>query len=134
MLSWGEFHGGVSSGLRISRKSTGITGSWITFTKPPELNAQHGGFLLGLGLNGHLKNLEEWHVYNYLSPKQTHTSIGLMLGMSASLRGTMDLKLTKVLSVHIVALLPHGSKLPLRFSVRYTQWFSKDVVKLYQRR
>lgn len=109
LLSWGEFHGGVSSGLRISRKSTGITGSWITFTKPPELNAQHGGFLLGLGLNGHLKNLEEWHVYNYLSPKQTHTSIGLMLGMSASLRGTMDLKLTKVLSVHIVALLPHGS-------------------------
>lgn len=109
LLSWGEFHGGVSSGLRISRKSTGITGSWITFTRPSELDAQHGGFLLGLGLNGHLKNLEEWHVYNYLSPKQTHTSISLMLGMCASLRGTMDLKLTKVLSVHIVALLPQGS-------------------------
>ncbi|SCU87261.1 LADA_0E02938g1_1 [Lachancea dasiensis] len=109
LLSWGEFHGGVSSGLRISPKSAGITGSWITFAKPPELDAQHGGLLLGLGLNGHLKNLEEWHVYNYLSPKQTHTSIGLMLGMSASLKGTMDLKLTKVLSVHIVALLPQGS-------------------------
>ncbi|SCV05259.1 LANO_0H03554g1_1 [Lachancea nothofagi CBS 11611] len=109
LISWGQFHGGVSSGLKISPKSTGITGSWITFTKPPELDAQHGGFLLGLGLNGHLKNLEEWHVYNYLSPKQTHTSIGLMLGMSASLKGTMDLKLTKVLSVHIVALLPQGS-------------------------
>ncbi|SCU93045.1 LAFA_0F14400g1_1 [Lachancea sp. 'fantastica'] len=109
LLAWGEFHAGVSSGLRISPKSVGITGSWITFAKPPELDAQHGGFLLGLGLNGHLRNLEEWHVYNYLSPKQTHTSIGLLIGMSASLKGTMDLKLTKVLSVHIVALLPQGS-------------------------
>ncbi|CEP64657.1 anaphase promoting complex subunit 1 LALA0_S12e03928g [Lachancea lanzarotensis] len=109
LYAWGEFHAGVSSGLRISPKSVGITGSWITFAKPMELDAQHGGFLLGLGLNGHLKSLEEWHVYNYLSPKQTHTSIGLLLGMSASLRGTMDLKLTKVLSVHIVALLPQGS-------------------------
>lgn len=108
-LCWGEFHSGVSSGLRISKKSKGINGSWIAFNKPKELDSQHGGFLLGLGLNGHLKGLEEWHVYNYLSPKKTHISIGLLLGMSASMRGTMDLKLTKVLSVHIVALLPPGS-------------------------
>ncbi|CAR29277.1 hypothetical protein ZYGR_0Z01990 [Zygosaccharomyces rouxii] len=108
-LLWGEFHSGVSSGLRISKKSKDINGSWIAFNKPKELDAQHGGFLLGLGLNGHLKGLEEWHVYNYLSPKKTHISIGLLLGMSASMKGTMDLKLTKVLSVHIVALLPPGS-------------------------
>ncbi|CCH58926.1 hypothetical protein TBLA_0B00830 [Henningerozyma blattae CBS 6284] len=106
---WGEFHGGVSSGLRISRKATNIDGSWITFNKPLELDSQHGGFLLGLGLNGHLKELEEWHVYNYLSLKNNLVSIGLLLGMSASLKGTMDIKLTKVLSVHIVALLPPGS-------------------------
>lgn len=108
-LLWGEFHSGVSSGLRISKKSKDINGSWIAFNKPKDLDAQHGGFLLGLGLNGHLKGLEEWHVYNYLSPKKTHISIGLLLGMSASMKGTMDLKLTKVLSVHIVALLPPGS-------------------------
>lgn len=119
LFAWGEFHAGVSSGLRISKKANGITGSWITFNKPQELDAQHGGFLLGLGLNGHLRHLEEWHVYNYLSPKQTHTSIGLLLGMSASLRGTMDLKLTKVLSVHIVALLPPGSSdLNVNFKVQ----------------
>ncbi|EDO16379.1 hypothetical protein Kpol_1051p28 [Vanderwaltozyma polyspora DSM 70294] len=106
---WGEFHGGVSCGLRISKKAKNINGSWIAFNKPRVLDAQHGGFLLGLGLNGHLKDLEEWHVYNYLSPKLTHVSIGLLLGMSASMRKTMDLKLTKVLSVHIVALLPTGS-------------------------
>ncbi|CCD25648.1 anaphase promoting complex subunit 1 NDAI_0F03300 [Naumovozyma dairenensis CBS 421] len=104
-----DFHAGVSSGLIISRHATGITGSWIVFNKPSELNAHHGGFLFGLGLNGHLKNLEEWHVYNYLSPKVTKISIGLLLGMCASMKSTMDLKLTKVLSVHVVALLPQGS-------------------------
>lgn len=109
MIEWGDFHGGVSSGLRISKKAKGINGSWIAFSKPKILDAQLGGFLLGLGLNGHLKGLEEWHVYNYLSPKQTSVSIGLLLGMSASMRGTMDLKLTKVLSVHTVGFLPPGS-------------------------
>lgn len=109
VIEWGEFHSGVSSGLRISKKAKGINGSWIAFSKPKILDAQHGGFLLGLGLSGHLKGLEEWHVYNYLSPKKTQVSIGLLLGMSASMRGTMDLKLTKVLSVHTVAFLPPGS-------------------------
>lgn len=109
LVLMGQFHTGVNSGLSISRQTSNITGSWIVFNKPQELDAQHGGFLLGLGLNGHLKNLEEWHVYNYLSPKNTHVSVGLLLGMCASLKETMDLKLTKVLSVHIVALLPPGS-------------------------
>ncbi|KAK6466026.1 anaphase-promoting complex, subunit 1 [Scheffersomyces coipomensis] len=106
---WGHFHNGASSGLSISKEAKGISGSWIIFNKPPELNAQHAGFLLGLGLNGHLKKLEEWHIYNYLGPKHPSTSVGLLIGMAASSRGTMDNKLTKVLSVHAVALLPQGA-------------------------
>lgn len=106
---WGYFHNGVSSGLSISKESKGISGSWIIFNRPPELNSQHAGFLLGLGLNGHLKKLEEWHIYNYLGPKHPLTSVGLLIGMAASLKGSMDNKLTKVLSVHAVALLPQGA-------------------------
>lgn len=107
---WCYFHNGVSSGLSISREAKGISGSWIIFNKPPtELNAQHAGFLLGLGLNGHLKKLEEWHIYNYLGPKHPLTSVALLIGMAASIRGSMDNKLTKVLSVHAVALLPQGA-------------------------
>ncbi|KAH3661540.1 hypothetical protein OGAPHI_006388 [Ogataea philodendri] len=109
MYDWGYFHNGASAGLTISRDSTQINGSWIVFNRPPVLNAQHAGFLLGLGLNGHLKKLEEWHIYNYLGPKHNYTSVGLLLGMAASLKGSMDIKLTKVLSVHVVALLPAGS-------------------------
>jgi len=106
---WGFFHNGVSSGLSISKMAKGISGSWIIFNKPPELNTQHAGFLLGLGLNGHLKKLEEWHIYNYLGPKHPLTSVGLLIGMAASIKGSMDNKLTKVLSVHAVALLPQGA-------------------------
>lgn len=109
VMEWGHFHNGVSSGLSISPNSCGITGSWVNFNKPKENNAQHAGFLLGLGLNGHLKKLEEWHIYNYLGPKHPLTSVGLLIGMAASLKGTKDNKLTKVLSVHAVALLPQGA-------------------------
>lgn len=110
LVNWGKFHNGASYALMISPNTKGINGSWITLNKPRgRPNATHGGFLLGMGLNGHLKNLEEWHVYNYLSPKETFTSIGLLLGMSASCRGTKNFKLIKVLSVHVVALLPKGS-------------------------
>ncbi|EGV61847.1 Anaphase-promoting complex subunit 1 [Yamadazyma tenuis] len=109
VIEWGYFHNGVAAGLSISKQSKGISGSWIIFNKPPSLNAQHAGFLLGLGLNGHLKNLEEWHIYNYLGPKHPLTSVGLLVGMAASNMGTMNIKLTKVLSVHAVALLPQGA-------------------------
>ncbi|KAL3232428.1 Anaphase-promoting complex subunit 1 [Nakaseomyces bracarensis] len=108
-LEWGKFHSGVSSGLKISKKTKGISGSWIAFNKPKEVNASHAGFLLGLGLNGHLKNLEEWHIYNYLSLKSTYIGIGLLLGMSSSMKGSMDLTLTKILSIHVAALLPKGA-------------------------
>lgn len=109
LLEWGYFHNGASAGLSVSKEFNGISGSWIAFNRPPVLNAQHAGFLLGLGLNGHLKQLEEWHIYNYLGPKHEHTSIGLLIGMAASLKRTMDVKMTKVLSVHVVAFLPAGS-------------------------
>ncbi|CAI5758887.1 unnamed protein product [Candida verbasci] len=108
-FEWGHFHNGASSGLSINKEAKGISGSWVIFNKPPELNAQHAGFLLGLGLNGHLKKLEEWHIYNYLGPKHPLTSVGLLIGMTASSIGSMDNKLTKVLSVHAVALLPQGA-------------------------
>lgn len=108
-LSWGYFHNGVSSGLSVSKEVSYLNGSWITFNKPATLTSQHAGLLLGLGLNGHLRNIEEWHIYNYLGPKHTHTSIALLIGMAASNLGSMNTKITRVLSVHIVALLPAGS-------------------------
>ena len=107
--SWGLFHNGAASALSITTDSQIIDSSWIVFNKPAELNARHAGFLLGLGLNGHLRKLASWHVSNYLTPRHAMTSVGLLLGLSAGYIGSMDMTIVKLLSVHVVALLPSGS-------------------------
>ncbi|KAF7159870.1 hypothetical protein CNMCM6106_007296 [Aspergillus hiratsukae] len=108
-VCWAFFHNGVSTGLAISKKSRGIDTSWILFNKPQELTNRHAGFLLALGLNGHLKSLAKWVAFKYLTPKHTMTSIGLLLGLSASYLGTMDSLITRLLSVHVTRMLPLGA-------------------------
>ncbi|EPY51073.1 anaphase-promoting complex subunit Apc1 [Schizosaccharomyces cryophilus OY26] len=109
LTEWPEFHAGVSQGLTVSKLSTEVNTSWIMFNRPGTLSPYHAGFLLGLGLNGHLKELATWHSFIYLTSKHDATSIGLLLGLSVSYLGTMDAKVTKLLSVHVLALLPVGS-------------------------
>lgn len=107
--AWAFFHSGVSAGLTISRHAEGIDTSWIVFNKPSDLTNKHAGLLLGLGLNGHLKNLAKWLSFKYLTPKHTMTTIGLLLGLSASFLGSMDTLVTRLLSVHITRMLPPGA-------------------------
>lgn len=108
-VNWSYFHAGVSAGLRISRNVEGIDTSWIAFNKPNDLTNRHAGFLLALGLGGHLKHLAKWLSFKYLTPKHTMTSVGLLLGLSASYLGTMDSLITRMLSVHITRMLPPGA-------------------------
>ena len=108
-VCWAFFHNGVSSGLMISRKARGIDTSWILYNKPSELTNRHAGFLFALGLNGHLRSLAKWVAFKYLTPKHTMTSIGLLLGLSASYVGSMDTLITRLLSVHVTRLLPPGA-------------------------
>jgi anaphase-promoting complex subunit 1 len=108
-VCWAFFHNGAATGLAISKASKGIDTSWILFNKPQELTNRHAGFLLALGLNGHLKNLAKWVAFKYLTPKHTMTSIGLLLGLSASYLGTMDTLITRLLSVHVTRMLPQGA-------------------------
>ncbi|KAL4866639.1 hypothetical protein BDV12DRAFT_172592 [Aspergillus spectabilis] len=108
-VCWAFFHNGVSTGLAISRTSKGIDTSWILFNKPQDLTNRHAGFLLALGLNGHLRSLAKWVAFKYLTPKHTMTSIGLLLGLSASYLGTMDTLITRLLSVHVTRMLPLGA-------------------------
>ncbi|KAK2868107.1 hypothetical protein FQN49_003156 [Arthroderma sp. PD_2] len=106
---WAFFHNGVSTGLAISKSAKGIDTSWILYNKPSELTNRHAGFLLALGLNGHLKTLAKWVAFKYLTPKHTMTSIGLLLGLSVSYLGTMDPLITRLLSVHVTRMLPPGA-------------------------
>ena len=107
--SWAFFHAGVEAGLSISKDANGIDASWILFNKPRDLQTRHAGFLLALGLNGHLKSIAKWVAFKYLTPKHTMTSIGLLLGLSASYLGTMDTLITRLLSIHVTRMLPPGA-------------------------
>ena len=106
---WPCFHNGVSTALSISPDCKGIDSSWIVFNRPQTLSPEHGGFLLGLGLTGHLRSLATYHAFPYMEPRHDFTSVGLLLGLAASFAGSEDLLLTKVLSLHTHALLPLGS-------------------------
>ena len=108
-VNWAYFHAGVSSGLRISKNAKGIDTSWVAFNKPNDLTNRHAGLLLALGLRGHLRHLAKWLSFKYLTPKHTVTSVGLLLGLSASYMGTMDGLITRMLSVHITRMLPPGA-------------------------
>ncbi|OCL08030.1 negative regulator of mitosis [Glonium stellatum] len=108
-FGWAFFHAGVAAGLSISREAQGIDTSWIMYNKPAELTNKHAGLLLGLGLNGHLKTIAKWLSFKYLTPKHTMTSVGLLLGLSASYLGTMDTLVTRLLSVHVTRMLPPGA-------------------------
>ncbi|TQV96881.1 negative regulator of mitosis [Cordyceps javanica] len=109
-VCWSFFHQGVAAGLAISPDAKGIDTSWILYNKPgQELSNRHAGFLLALGLNGHLKDVAKWVAFKYLTPKHTMTSIGLLLGLAASYIGTMDSLITRLLSVHATRMLPRGA-------------------------
>ncbi|BFZ07558.1 hypothetical protein BsWGS_10597 [Bradybaena similaris] len=108
MSVWPQFHNGVAAGLRIA-DSTQVDSAWIIYNKPKELTNEFAGFLMALGLNGHLPNLCTFNIHEYLSEGSELVSVAILLGMSAARRGSMDQTVTKALSVHVSALLPPTS-------------------------
>ncbi|KAI4812434.1 hypothetical protein KUCAC02_023822 [Chaenocephalus aceratus] len=95
MTSWPSFHNGVAAGLKIAPASQ-VDSAWIAYNKPkiPELANEYAGFLMALGLNGHLTKLATLNIHDY--PHQAKL-------------GTMDMSITRLLSIHIPALLPPTS-------------------------
>ncbi|TRY97620.1 hypothetical protein DNTS_004749 [Danionella cerebrum] len=110
MTCWPSFHNGVAAGLKIAPASQ-VESAWIAYNKPKiaELANEYAGFLMALGLNGHLTKLATLNIHDYLTKGHEMTSIGLLLGVSAAKLGTMDMSITRLLSIHIPALLPPTS-------------------------
>ncbi|XP_020285295.1 anaphase-promoting complex subunit 1 isoform X2 [Pseudomyrmex gracilis] len=111
MNLWPLFHNGVAAGLCIHPDAVNIDSTWIVYNKQQqgEYGVEHSGFLMALGLNGHLKNLAPLSTYEYLADCHEATSVGLLLGLSATHRGTMNVSMTKLLSLHVETLLPPTS-------------------------
>lgn len=84
MNLWPLFHNGVANGLRVTPGADNIDTAWITFNKPKtnvEAQMEHAGFLMALGLNGHLRNLTVLTTYDYLAKLHEMTSLGILIGM-----------------------------------------------------
>lgn len=113
MNMWPLFHNGVAAGLRIAPNASQIDSTWMVYNKPRSSSndtpTEHAGFLMALGLNGHLANLTSMSIHDYLCKGHELTSVGILLGVATANRGTMDVGVTKLLSIHIEALLPPTS-------------------------
>ena len=44
----------------------------------------YAGFLLALGLQGHLAGLSDFHLYDFLQEKHELTVVGLLVGVAAA--------------------------------------------------
>jgi len=104
LIDWPSFHNGAAAGLRVA--SGKLHRTWIVYNRPEKLNFVHAGFLFGLGLNGHLSSLAPRDFYWYLHQKHEATSVGVLLGAATAQRGSMDIGISKMLCLHIQALLP----------------------------
>lgn len=112
-IIWPTFHNGVAAGLSLVPMGNGkIDSTWIIYNKPKgttDMSTEHAGFLMALGLNGHLKDMAFLSIYDYLVKCQEMTSLGLLLGIAATYRGTMNVSATKLMSIHLEAFLPPTS-------------------------
>lgn len=77
MTSWSSFHNGVAAGLKIAPASQ-VDSAWIAYNKPksPELANEYAGFLMALGLNGHLTKLATLNIHDYLTKVSMHANTG----------------------------------------------------------
>ncbi|CAI9091739.1 OLC1v1026843C1 [Oldenlandia corymbosa var. corymbosa] len=104
--SWPEFHNAVAAGLKLAPLQGKMSRTWIMYNKPDEPNVVHAGLLLALGLHGYLHVLSITDIFKYYSQEHESTTVGLMLGLAASYRGTMQPAISKSLYVHIPARQP----------------------------
>ena len=63
---WPRFHNGVAAALRLGRSRESLTRTWIVYNRPKQPNYEHAGFLLALGLQGHLTCLRTTDFYMYV--------------------------------------------------------------------
>ncbi|CAO1616402.1 unnamed protein product [Parajaminaea phylloscopi] len=108
-LEWPEFHNGVASGLEMVVDSVQVDSIWYFSQSSGERNAGHAGLLLGLGLAGRFATIGQVHTYRYLGDRHDLTSIGLLLGLSATFVGRGDPDVRALLACHVKAFLPPHS-------------------------
>ena len=102
LQTWPKFHNGVASGLRLSRDGqTKLARTWVVYNRHAEPSYSHAGLLMALGLNGHLRVLATTDLYRYLGQCHDATTVGVLIGLAASKRKSLDAAVSKTLFLHI---------------------------------
>ncbi len=83
-----------------------LDSTWIVFNCPSAEDSanEYAGFLMALGLNGHLRALTDFSLFDYLREKHELTVIGLLLGMAAA----RYMQYVHTRGVLFIALFPAG--------------------------
>ncbi|KAL2945094.1 Anaphase-promoting complex subunit 1 [Bienertia sinuspersici] len=106
LRAWPEFHNAVAAGLRLAPFQGRVSRTWIIYNRPEEPDAVHAGLLFALGLHGHLTVLTINDIFQYYNKEHESTTVGLMLGLAASYRGSMEPTMSKSFYVHLPARHP----------------------------
>ena len=110
-FEWPLFNNGIATALSLDSVDRAFESSEISFSRPAELDSRHAGFLLGLGLTGHMGAMSFNQAFEYLKVKHDPTSVAVLLGLSATFKGTADPKVASLISVHLPALHPPRASL-----------------------
>ena len=113
MSLWPQFHNGVAAGLRISPETQYVDSNWINLSRNRypgnELNAEVAGFLLGLGLTGHLNKFNDLVIHEHLNRDHEMTQLALVLGLGIGKRGSMEVDTLRIISVYVESLSPSST-------------------------
>ena len=117
MSVWPQFHNGVAAGLRVSPQTKYVDSNWVNLSRrgtPPsaaaanqnEMSAEAAGFLLGLGLTGHLIKFSDLVLNEHLKRDHEMTQLALILGLGIGRRGSMDAGTLRIISAFVESLAP----------------------------
>lgn len=70
-----------------------------------------------MGLMGYLDNFSPTDLFLYLKNNNEPTSVGILLGISASKIGKADLNTAKTLCIHLPYLLPQSLEVEIPLNV-----------------
>ena len=89
-------------GLALAARTKGeLTRAWIVFNRPREPSHAHAGVLMALGLTGHLRKLTNTDLYRYLVQEHDATTLGVLVGVAAARRGSMNPDASKMCFLHL---------------------------------
>ena len=96
------FHAAVLSTIKvIDNSEKEVSADWIMNQVPEVVCSKTAGILFGIGLKGKLGELKPFDYLEILGKNHSLTSSAVILGLALAKRGSLDLELCRLASVHL---------------------------------